>query len=62
MKKTFLVTVLCFCLLPNLFAQDDLMKMLEEESKKQKKKEFATATFKTTRLINGQSIENVAAG
>lgn len=62
MKKTFLVTILSFCLLPNLFAQDDLMKMLEEESKKQKKKEFATATFKTTRLINGQSIENVAAG
>lgn len=44
------------------FSQDDLMKMLEEETEKDKKPEYATATFKTTRLINGHSIENVAAG
>ena len=44
------------------FAQDDLMKMLEDESKKEKKKDYATATFKTSRLINGHSIENAAAG
>jgi len=40
---------------------DELMNMLEEGEPKQKK-EFTTATFKTTRLINGHSIENVAKG
>lgn len=44
------------------FAQDDLMKMLEEETEKDKKPDYATATFKTTRLINGHSVENVADG
>jgi Membrane bound beta barrel domain (DUF5777) len=44
------------------FCQDDLMKMLEEETEKDKKPDYATATFKTTRLINGHSVENVAAG
>lgn len=44
------------------FGQDDLMKMLEEETAKDKKPDYATATFKTTRLINGHSVENVAAG
>lgn len=43
-------------------AQDDLMKMLEEETEKDKKPDYTTATFKTTRLINGHSVENVAAG
>lgn len=44
------------------FAQDDLMKMLDKETTDNDKTEFTTATFKTTRLINGQSIENVAPG
>jgi len=38
------------------------MKMLEADSKKEKKRDYATATFKTSRLINGHSIENAAAG
>ncbi len=62
MKKLIVVFFLTGFITPLLYAQDDLMKMLEDESKKEKKKDFATATFKTTRLINGQSIENVAAG
>jgi len=45
-----------------VFAQDDLMKMLEEETNDQDAINFTTATFKTTRLINGHSIENVAPG
>ena len=40
----------------------DLMKMLDEEVEKNKKPDYATATFKTTRVINGHSVENVAAG
>lgn len=46
-------------------AQDvDLDKMLEEEQKKdvKNKVQFTVATFKTTRLINGHSIENTAPG
>ncbi len=44
------------------WSQDDMMKMLEEESEKNRKPDYAAATFKTTRIINGHSIENVAAG
>lgn len=43
-------------------SQDDLMKMLEAETRDENAVEVTTATFKTTRLINGHSIENVAAG
>lgn len=45
-----------------VFAQDDLMDLLNKETEKEKKPEYTTATFKTTRLINGQSVENVAPG
>lgn len=62
MKKIFVLIFLSGMVLPKLYAQDDLMKMLEDESKKEKKKDYATATFKTSRLINGHSIENAAAG
>lgn len=62
MKNLFLFICLFSTGLSKLYAQDDLMKMLEEDSKKEKKRDYTTATFKTTRLINGHSIENVAAG
>lgn len=62
MKKLILIVFFIGAASSFLYAQDDLMKMLADESKKDKKKEFATATFKTSRLINGHSIENVAAG
>lgn len=62
MKNLFLSFLLLSVALPKLYAQDDLMKMLEDDSKKTRKKDYATATFKTSRLINGHSIENVAAG
>ena len=45
-------------------AQDstDIGKMLEDEIKasEKKKTEYVTATFKTTRLVNGHSLENTA--
>lgn len=59
-RITILALLLFFSL--SAFAQDDLMKMLEEETEKDKKPDYTTATFKTTRLINGHSVENVAAG
>ncbi len=41
----------------------DLLKMLsDEQNSVKKKKEFVTATFKATRIINGHSIENDAKG
>ncbi|RYE23882.1 MAG: hypothetical protein EOP51_09195 [Sphingobacteriales bacterium] len=39
---------------------EDLMKMLNDESKP--KKEYTTATFKATRIVNSHSIENVGKG
>lgn len=39
---------------------DDLMKMLDDGA--EKKKEFTTATFKATRVINGHSIESMGKG
>ena len=62
MKKTIMMLMLLSFALPRIYAQDDLMKMLDDDSKKTKKKNYATATFKTSRLINGHSIENVAPG
>jgi len=57
MNKKYL---LLFLLLPTfLHAQDqDLLALLGEE----KSVEYATASFKTNRVINGHSIENTAAG
>ena len=64
-------TILCWCLF-SLFlflkagAQDttDIMKQLEKEMKENEKHQtnYTIATFKTTRLINGHSVENVGKG
>lgn len=62
MKNLFLCILLLGNCVPKIYAQDDLMKMLEADSKKEKKRDYSTATFKTSRLINGHSIENVAPG
>jgi len=42
-------------------ANNDLMKMLDE-SAPAKSRQYTTATFKATRIINGHSIENVGKG
>jgi len=63
MKNHILFLFLMSISWSTVHAQDDLMKMLENETSNEKKKnDYATATFKTTRLMNGHSIENVAAG
>jgi len=54
MKKLLLLLFLS----PSLFAQDDLLDMLEKEDAK--KTTFTQATFKGTRLINGQTVETLA--
>lgn len=63
MKSILILTSFLFLLSQAYFTygQDELLKMLEEETKSDKP-DYTTATFKTTRLINGHSVENVAAG
>ncbi|MEA5256962.1 DUF5777 family beta-barrel protein [Arcicella aquatica] len=55
MKKYLLV--FSFLLSFQSFCQDDLMDMLNKQN--ETKTEYTTATFKATRLINGQTIETV---
>jgi hypothetical protein len=43
-------------------AQDDLLNMLEDEIAPTDDPGYTYATFKTTRIINGQSVENTAGG
>ncbi|OON67950.1 DUF5777 family beta-barrel protein [Hymenobacter sp. CRA2] len=43
-------------------AQDDLLQQLEQQTKTDAQPDFTTATFKGTRIVNGQSIETPAKG
>lgn len=64
----FIKPILLFCLLTagaQVFAQDttSLLSILEKEMEQSKDATiYTTATFKTTRLINGHSVENVGKG
>lgn len=65
-RLTYLLVIfLCLGVGNKLVAQEtDLFKMQEEEDKKTEKQktDYITAIFKTTRVVNGHSIENVGAG
>lgn len=63
-KKFILLIASCVLTLHAISQDVDLFKMLDEEGKQADKNrtEYATATFKTTRLINGHSVENVGKG
>lgn len=56
-KKIIAITACFAALTASVYAQDDLMKQLEEEVNNTT--DYTTATFKTTRLINGHTVENV---
>jgi len=63
MREVFLFAVLClpvFLICPDILAQDepDLLSLLGEEETV----EYATASFKTTRIINLHSVEQTAGG
>lgn len=64
--KYYIVSTLTFMLLllTVLFAnaQDDLLNMLEKDIVQTNETEYTYATFKTTRIINGQSIETTPGG
>ena len=62
MCKKFVFVIITFVCAVHVFAQDiDLSKMLEEESSKEDKTRtnYVSATFKSTRLINGHSSETL---
>jgi hypothetical protein len=59
MKRLFVVFL--FFLIPlGIFAQDDLMNLINENAPPEIN--FATATFKSTRIMNGHSIERMPPG
>jgi hypothetical protein len=53
---TFLLSLICL----GIFAQDDLMNILNENTPSETN--YTTATFKSTRIMNGHSIERMPAG
>jgi hypothetical protein len=56
-----LPAAILFCLVPlGLFAQDDLMNLLNEAAPKEIN--YTSATFKSTRIMNGHSIERMPPG
>ncbi|HVX48964.1 MAG TPA: DUF5777 family beta-barrel protein [Chitinophagaceae bacterium] len=70
MKKTHLL-IICLAFITKGYCQQnagkdttDLFKMMDTQDKKpdRTKTDYVTATFKTTRLINGQSSENLGKG
>ncbi|MEO8766408.1 MAG: DUF5777 family beta-barrel protein [Ginsengibacter sp.] len=66
MNKKLIANLLAVFVTAAAFAQDttDILKMLGNELKadEKNKTEYTTATFKTTRLINGHTVENTARG
>lgn len=63
MKKLLLLVATLFALFP-MYGQDslDLDKILDDELNKKRSGSLVEATFKTSRIINGHSIENTARG
>ena len=61
MKKIILISFLFICSVAKLFAQDstDIMSRMEKDSRKT---DYTQATFKSTRIINGHSVENIGKG
>jgi hypothetical protein len=59
MKRIYLALLLSFVSI-TIFAQDDLMNLLDQNAPKEIN--YTTATFKSTRIMNGHSIERMPAG
>lgn len=62
LRKIFFITLVFSILQHSVLAQDttDIMKMLESDI--EETTDYATAIFKTTRLVNGHTVENVGKG
>ena len=60
MRKILVLFLVANAFSSVLYAQeDDMMKLLDAETTEKSKKEFTTATFKGTRLINFQTLETL---
>jgi hypothetical protein len=59
MRRISLVLLLLLISI-GIFAQDDLMNLLNDNTKRETN--YTTATFKSTRILNGHSIERMPAG
>lgn len=59
-NKYRLLLAIFFCLSHSVMAQEDLLKMLEEQE--EEVTNLTIATFKTTRLISGHSVETNSSG
>lgn len=60
MKKQSLLVIVGLFMLSSSFAQDDLLSLVEK--KDEKKKEYITNAFKSTRVVNGHSMEFIGKG
>ena len=54
--KNLIIFIALFAISTQIFAQDDLLDILESETPQTKN--YASSTFKGTRILNGHSIEN----
>ncbi|HOZ78711.1 MAG TPA: DUF5777 family beta-barrel protein [Ferruginibacter sp.] len=68
MRYNKIILLLCIFFTGRLFAQEpaadttDLMAQLENEASDKDATNYTSATFKTTRLVNGHTVENAAKG
>ena len=62
MKSVKLITILLFAFCSRSFAQQDTTDLLTQLEKDSTKINYTFATFKSTRVINGHSVENVGKG
>lgn len=64
MKNKLFLYLIILLVSSQVFAQEELMQMLEEESRNETAEDetYVTATFKGTRLINGHSVETRSKG
>jgi hypothetical protein len=61
MKMRKFIVFLVFSMIPHgIFAQDDLMNLLNDNTAKEIN--YTTATFKSTRIMNGHSVEKMPPG
>jgi hypothetical protein len=56
--KKLLLAIFLVSINAQIFSQDDLLDILEDETPVNKTENIVTATFKGTRIVNGHSIEN----
>ncbi len=59
LRKLLFLIFTFFAVSPTVFAQDDLLSLIEDDKPQT---EYTKASFKTTRVINSQSLENTAGG